>query len=158
MLVKCVLLWYSQPLTSIFGLVNGSIKKMRLDCCLHPLHSMIPLNITTFALLFNSVIQLKSAYYLASICSEGGYSQFQFSFLKCILKCWDSHNNKNLNGTILILRPSNWIWKGQEMSNLKWYFRSDDFNSQKINLMNPNEGGWFWLIPPKSSRLPLNTV
>ena len=41
MWVKCVLVWYSQPLTSIFGLVNSSIKKMRLECCLHPSHSMV---------------------------------------------------------------------------------------------------------------------
>ena len=40
MWVKCVLVWYSQPLTSIFGLVNNSIKKIRLECCLHPSHSM----------------------------------------------------------------------------------------------------------------------
>ena len=40
MWVKCVLVWYSQPLTSIFGLVHSSIKKMRLECCLHPSHSM----------------------------------------------------------------------------------------------------------------------
>ena len=40
MWVKCVLVWYSQPPTSIFGLVNSSIKKIRLECCLHPLHSM----------------------------------------------------------------------------------------------------------------------
>ena len=31
---------YSQPLTSIFGLVNSSIKEMRLEWRLHPLHSM----------------------------------------------------------------------------------------------------------------------
>ena len=37
MRVKCVLVWNSQPLTSIFGLVNSSIKKMRL----HPSHSMV---------------------------------------------------------------------------------------------------------------------
>ena len=30
--MKCVLVCYSQPLTSIFGLVNSSIKKMRLEC------------------------------------------------------------------------------------------------------------------------------
>ena len=41
MLVKCILVWYSQPLTSIFGLGYGSIKKMRLECHLHPSHSMI---------------------------------------------------------------------------------------------------------------------
>ena len=41
MWVKCVLVWYSQPLTSIFGLVNSSIKKTRLECCLHPSHSMV---------------------------------------------------------------------------------------------------------------------
>ena len=41
MWVKCVLVWYSQPLTSIFGLVNSNIKKMRLECCLHPSHSMV---------------------------------------------------------------------------------------------------------------------
>ena len=40
MWVKCVLVWYSQPLTSIFGLVNSRIKKMRLQCRLHPSHSM----------------------------------------------------------------------------------------------------------------------
>ena len=40
MWVKCVLVWYGQPLTSTFGLVNSSIKKMRLECCLHPTHSM----------------------------------------------------------------------------------------------------------------------
>ena len=40
MWVKCVLVWYSQQLTSIFGLVNSSIKKMRLECLLHPSHSM----------------------------------------------------------------------------------------------------------------------
>ena len=38
--MKCVLVWYSQPLTSTFGLVNSSIKKMRLKCRLHPSHSM----------------------------------------------------------------------------------------------------------------------
>ena len=41
MWVKCVLVWNSQPLTSIFGLVNSSIKKMRLECRLHPSHSMV---------------------------------------------------------------------------------------------------------------------
>ena len=40
MWVICVLVLFSQPLTSIFGLVNSSIKKMRLECCLHPSHSM----------------------------------------------------------------------------------------------------------------------
>ena len=40
MWVKCVLFWYSQPLTSIFGLVHSSIKKMRQECRLHPSHSM----------------------------------------------------------------------------------------------------------------------
>ena len=40
MWVKCVLVWYSQPLTSIFGLVNSSIKNMRLECPLHHSHSM----------------------------------------------------------------------------------------------------------------------
>ena len=39
--MKCVLIWYSQPLTSIFGLVNSSIKKMSLECRLHPSHSMV---------------------------------------------------------------------------------------------------------------------
>ena len=43
MQVKCALAWYSQPLTSIFDLVNSSIKKMRLECCLHPSHSMVQL-------------------------------------------------------------------------------------------------------------------
>ena len=41
MWVKCVLVWYSQPLTSIFGVVNSSIKKMRVECRLHPSHSML---------------------------------------------------------------------------------------------------------------------
>ena len=41
MWVKCVLVWYSQPLTSTFGLVNRSIKKMSLECRLHPSHSMV---------------------------------------------------------------------------------------------------------------------
>ena len=41
MWVKCVLVWYSQPPTSIFGLVNSSIKKVRLECRLHPSHFMI---------------------------------------------------------------------------------------------------------------------
>ena len=41
MWVKCALVWYSQPLTSIFGWANSSIKKMRLECCLHPSHSML---------------------------------------------------------------------------------------------------------------------
>ena len=41
MWLKCVLVQYSQPLTSIFGLVNSRIKKMRLDCRLHPSHSML---------------------------------------------------------------------------------------------------------------------
>ena len=40
MWVICVLVWYSQPLTSIFGLVNSSIKKIRLEWRLHPTHSM----------------------------------------------------------------------------------------------------------------------
>ena len=40
--MKCVLVWYSQPLTSIFGLINSCIKKMRLECHLHPSHSMVP--------------------------------------------------------------------------------------------------------------------
>ena len=40
MWVKCVLVWFSQPLTSIFGLVNSSIKKRWLECHLHPSHSM----------------------------------------------------------------------------------------------------------------------
>ena len=40
MWVKCVLVWNSQPLTSIFGLVYSSIKKIRLECRLHPSHSM----------------------------------------------------------------------------------------------------------------------
>ena len=34
------LVWYSQPLTSIFSLVNSSFKKMRMECRLHPSHSM----------------------------------------------------------------------------------------------------------------------
>ena len=40
--VKCVLVWYSQPLTSMFGLVNRSIKKMRMECCLQLSHSKQP--------------------------------------------------------------------------------------------------------------------
>ena len=40
MWVKCVLVRYSQPLTSIFGLVNSSVMKIRLECRLHPSHSM----------------------------------------------------------------------------------------------------------------------
>ena len=40
MCVKGVLVWYSQTLTSIFGLVNSSIKNMRLECLLHPSHSI----------------------------------------------------------------------------------------------------------------------
>ena len=40
MWVKCVLVWYSQLLTSVFGLVNSIIKKMRLECRLHPSHSI----------------------------------------------------------------------------------------------------------------------
>ena len=35
-----VLVWYSQPLPSIFGLKNSSIKKIRLEWRLHPTHSM----------------------------------------------------------------------------------------------------------------------
>ena len=37
----CVFVWNSQPLNSIFGLVNSSIKKIRLEWGLHPIHSMI---------------------------------------------------------------------------------------------------------------------
>ena len=40
MWVLCVLVWYSQPLPSIFGLVNSSIKKISLKWRLHPAHSM----------------------------------------------------------------------------------------------------------------------
>ena len=38
--VKYVLFWYSHPLSSIFSLINSSIKKMWLECCLHPWPSM----------------------------------------------------------------------------------------------------------------------
>ena len=38
MWVICVLVWYSQPLTSIFGLVNSSIKKIRSDASI--LHTL----------------------------------------------------------------------------------------------------------------------
>ena len=38
---ECSVFWsISQQLTSIFGLVNSSMKKMRLECRLHPSHSM----------------------------------------------------------------------------------------------------------------------
>ena len=57
--VKCVLVWNSQPLTSIFGFLNSNIKKMRLECRLHPSHSMISILFLTLTLTwFENLVQM----------------------------------------------------------------------------------------------------
>ena len=62
MWVLCVLFWYSQPL---FGLVNSSIKKIRLEWRLHHTHSMFLTGPTGGVYWFdNNIIQFFTSYTL----------------------------------------------------------------------------------------------